>query len=69
MRAKNWENNEGMAYGISVAGLKGTSPDGRFREGKFQEKKECNGIEGMKKNYVGERNYVGEKNKGYDHSR
>lgn len=40
-------NNEGISYGISVVGLEKNNSRREIWEGKFQEKKECNEIEGM----------------------
>ena len=47
MGSRKQENNEGISYGISVVGLERNNSRREIWEGKFQEKKECNEIEGM----------------------
>lgn len=47
MGSRKQENNEGMSYGISLVGLKRNQSRWKIWEGKLQEKKECNRIEGM----------------------
>ena len=47
--SRKQENNEGISYGISVVGLERNNSRREIWEGKFQEKKECNEIEGMTK--------------------
>ena len=47
MGSRKQVNNEGISYGISVVGLEKNNSRREIWEGKFQEKKECNEIEGM----------------------
>ena len=49
MGSRKQENNEGISYGISVVGLERNNSRREIWEGKFQEKQECNEIEGMTK--------------------